>query len=75
MIILSGRIRRLLISSCRWRIPPSALHVRGPRFEPNDIFLLQLKLGRIFNRDQPLAFGDKAGKDVQKTGLAGAGSA
>src|SRR5229473_6077189 len=51
-----------------------AFNVGGTRFQPYDMFLLQLQLGRILDGDDAIGIRDVSGKNVEKRGLAGAGS-
>ena len=52
-----------------------ALDVRRARLERDDVPLLQLQLGRVLDRDDPLVAGDEGGDGVQERRLAGAGAA
>ena len=52
-----------------------AFDVRRTRLEPRDVLLLQLQLGGVLDRDDPLAIGDESGQDVEQRRLAGAGAA
>jgi hypothetical protein len=63
-----------LTTSCRWRTAPFAFDVGRTRLEPHDVRLLELKLGGVFNRHDPLAIGDERRQHVEQCGLAGAGS-
>ena len=52
-----------------------ALDVRRPRFQPDDMLLLQLELGRILDRHDPLAVVDERRHGVEQGRLARAGAA
>ena len=54
MMIRSGRIRRALRTRSRVRDRALAFDVRRPRFQPDDVVLLQLQFGRVLDRDDPL---------------------
>ena len=71
----SGRIRRALITSSRWRTAPLPFDVRRPRLEPHDVALPQHQLGGVLDRDDALAVADEAREDVEQRRLAGAGAA
>src|SRR5207249_6065131 len=51
-----------------------AFDVRRTRFERDDVLLLELKLGRILDRDDALVTGDERGHRVQRGGLTRAGT-
>jgi len=69
MMIRSGRMRRLLMRSCLWRTAPIPPRWR-PGLEPHDILVLELQLGGVFDGDDPLGLGNKAGEDVHECSLA-----
>ncbi len=52
-----------------------AFDVRRTRLEPRDVLLVQLELGRVFDRDDALALGDEARQHVEQRRLAGARAA
>jgi hypothetical protein len=52
-----------------------ALDVLRARLEPEDMLLGQLELGRVLDRDDAVAVGDRGGQRVQERCLAGAGAA
>ena len=52
-----------------------ALDVLRPRLEPEHVPLVELELGRVLDRDDPVAVGHRLGEGVQKRRLAGAGAA
>ena len=52
-----------------------AFDVGRSRLEPRHMRLLQLKLGRVFDRDDALAVGDERRLDVEQRCLTGAGAA
>ena len=54
---------------------PLALDVLRPRLEPEHVPLVELELGRVLDRDDPVAVGHRLGKGVQERRLARAGSA
>ena len=45
----SGRIRRALMTSCRWLDRALAFDVGRPRFEPDHVLLVQLQLGGVLD--------------------------
>ena len=52
-----------------------AVDVLGPRFQPADVLLVQLQLGRVFDGDDAILGRDEAGKHVQEGRFTGAGAA
>ena len=52
-----------------------AFDVRRPRFEPDDVLLLELQFGRVLDGDDALVLADEARQDVEQRRLAGAGAA
>ena len=52
----SGRIRRALITSWRWRIAPLPSTFGGRVSSRADVLLMQLQFGRVLDRDDALAF-------------------
>src|SRR5204862_705057 len=52
-----------------------AFHVRRPRLETGDMFLVQLQLCGVFDRHDALAFADETGQHVEQRRLTGAGAA
>ena len=75
MMMRSGRIRRLLISNCRWRIAPCP-SMLGGRVSRRTIFsCAQPQFGGIFDRDKSLVLGNVLRQNIQKCRLAGAGAA
>src|SRR5437763_12765148 len=52
-----------------------AFHVRRTRFQPHDVLLVELKLGRVFDRADALAIGDERREHIQQRRLSGAGAA
>ncbi len=51
------------------------LDVRRPRLQPQHVVLVQLQLGGVLDRDDPLVGRDEAGQHVERRRLAGAGAA
>jgi len=51
-----------------------AFHVGRTRLQPRHVLLMKLKLGRILDRDNPLAVRDEAGEHIEKRRLSGAGA-
>src|SRR6202041_431608 len=52
-----------------------AFDVGSPSFEANDVLLLELQLGGVFDGHNALYVGNVAGKHVEQSGLTGAGAA
>ena len=52
-----------------------ALNVRRARFEPDDVVLVERKLGRVFDGDDAVGVGDVAREDVEEGRLTGTGTA
>src|ERR1700683_1955576 len=52
-----------------------ALDVGGPGFEADDVFLLELKFGGVFDGDDALYIGNVSGKNVEQRGFSRAGTA
>ena len=50
----SGRIRKLLTSSSRWRTAPLPSRFGGTGFQARHVRLLQLQFGRVFDGDDAL---------------------
>ena len=71
----SGRIRRALTTSWRWRMAPLPFDVGRPRLEPRHVLLVQLQLGGVLDGDDALVLGDEARQHVEQRRLAGAGAA
>src|SRR5260370_4905696 len=70
-----GRMRRLLITSCRCMMAPLPSAFGRTAFQPYHVPLLQLQFSRVLNGDDPLLFGDVAGEHIQHRRLTGAGPA
>ena len=51
------------------------LDVLRPRLEAEHVLLMELKLRRVLDRDDPVGFGNRSRKRVQERRLAGAGTA
>ena len=60
MMIRSGRIRRAVLDQVGGRDRTFAFDVRRSRFQSNDVILLQLQFGRVFDRDDTVFVGDEA---------------
>ena len=71
----SGRIRKLLMTSCRWRTAPLPSMLGGARFQADDVFLLELQFGRVFDGDDALGVGNVSREHIEQSCFAGAGSA
>ncbi len=54
---------------------PAPLDIRRPRFERDDVVLLQLEFGRILDGDDPFGVVDHPGQRVEERRLARAGAA
>ena len=54
MMIRSGRIRRAFFTRSRRGHRALAFDVGRPRFQPDDVVLLKLQLGRVLDRHDPL---------------------
>ena len=52
-----------------------AFDVRRPRFQADDVVLLQLQFGRVLDRDDALVVRDEARQRVEQRRLTGAGAA
>src|SRR6187549_2965332 len=52
-----------------------AFDVRGTRFQPGDVCLVELEFGRVLNGDDTFTLTDKAGEHVEERRLAGASAA
>ena len=50
-------------------------NVGRPRFQANDVFLIQLQLGCILNSHDSFAVGNKRGQNIEQRRLTGAGAA
>jgi len=70
----SGRIRRLLMTSCRCRTAPLPSMFRRPGLEADHVLLLQLQFSGIFDGNNAVGVWDISRKDIQQRGFAGAGS-
>ena len=74
-MIRSGRMRSAVAHQVADRDLALALDVGRPRLERDHVRLLQLQLGRLLDRDDPLALEDRRRHRVEQRGLAGAGAA
>ena len=54
---------------------PAPLDIRRPRFERDDVILLELQFGRVLDGDDPFGVVDHTGERVEQGGLARAGAA
>ena len=70
MMMRSGRIRRALRTRSRRRDRALAFDVRRPRFQPDDVVLLQLQFGRVLDGDDALVVRDEARQRVEQRRLA-----
>ena len=52
-----------------------AFDVGRAGFQPNNVFLMELQFGRVFDGDNSFAIGNVGGQHVQKCRFAGAGTA
>src|SRR6185503_2460952 len=52
-----------------------ALDILGPRFQPEDMTLVEPELRRVLDRDDALAVGDRGRQGVEQRRLAGARAA
>ena len=52
-----------------------AFDVRRARFQPHDVVLLELKFGRVLDRDDAVAVRNEAGQRVEQRRFTGAGAA
>ena len=53
----------------------AAFNVRRTRFEPDDVRLLQLQFGRVFDSDDAFVLGNESGKRIEQRSFTGARSA
>ena len=74
-MIRSGRMRSAVLDQVALDDLALALDIGRARFEPGDMGLLQLKLGRILDRHDPLAIVDERRHGVEHGRLARAGAA
>ena len=70
-----GRIRSVLRTRSRMVDLALAFDVRRPRLELHDVPLLQLQLGRVLDRDDPLGVRDERRQRVEQRRLSAAGAA
>ncbi len=63
-MIRSGRMRSALLTRSRCRISPLPSMLGGPRFQPDDVLLLQLQFGGVFDGDHALLVGNEVAIDV-----------
>ena len=71
----SGRMRSALRTRSRMVTSPRPSMLGGPGLQAHDVVLVQLELGGVLDRDDPLVVGDERGQHVQRRRLAGAGAA
>ncbi len=71
----SGRIRRLLITSCALADRTLAFDIGRAGFQADDVFLLELQFGGVFDGDDAFGVRNVSGEHIQQRGFAGAGSA
>ena len=75
MMMRSGRIRRALRTQVAGRHRALAFDVRRPRFQADDVVLLQLQFGRVLDRHDALVVRDEARQRVEQRRLTATGAA
>ncbi len=70
----SGRIRRLLITSCRCRTAPLPSMLGGRVSRRTTCSCFELQFGGVFDGDDAVGVGDVSGEHIQQSRLAGASS-
>ena len=75
MMIRSGRIRRRVAHEVGGLDLALAFDIGRAGFQPHDVGLLQLKFGRVFDRDDAVVVRDEARQRVEQRRFTGAGAA
>ena len=73
--IRSGRMRRAFFTRSRIVYSPAPSMLAALGFQPHDVLLGELQLGRVLDRDDPLLVGNEIAEAVEQRGFAGAGTA